>query len=38
MRLIKEEINQAKFIAAKEYCENNNIYFNIWTEKELKII
>tara|TARA_B100000131_G_C17617866_1_gene410518 strand:- start:182 stop:505 length:324 start_codon:yes stop_codon:yes gene_type:complete len=29
--------NTAKWKAAKEYCEDNNIEFKIFTEKELKV-
>jgi hypothetical protein len=35
---INDKRNQAKFIVAKEYCEQNNIDFNIWTEKQLTIL
>lgn len=32
---ISEDKNQAKFNAAKEYSQDNNYDFSIWTEKEL---
>ena len=28
------EINKAKFAAAREYCKERNIIFEVWTEKE----
>lgn len=34
--LINDEKNQAKFIAAKEYCDRNNMKYSIWTDKDIK--
>lgn len=33
--LIKHVINQAKFNAAKEYCDQNNIKFEVWSEQKI---
>ena len=33
---LNDEINKAKFNVAKEYCEDNNMTFSIWTQKEIK--
>jgi len=32
---VNNEINQAKFSAAKEYCNTNNLEFGVWTENQL---
>ena len=34
---LNDEVNQLKFEAAKKYCYINNLKFNVWTEKELKL-
>ena len=34
--LTNKEINQFKFIAAREYCKQGGILFKIITEKDLK--
>lgn len=33
---LEDEINKAKFCAAKKYCNDNEITFSIWTQKEIK--
>lgn len=30
---LEEQKNIDKFVAAREYCEKNNITFEVWTEK-----
>jgi len=34
--LLENDKNKCKFQAAQQYCENKNLIFEVWTEKELK--
>lgn len=35
-QLLKDSVNMAKFIGAKEYCDKNNLTYSVWTEKNLE--
>ena len=36
--LLEDGCNQAKFRAAKEYCDRNDMRYSVWTEKEIEYI
>jgi hypothetical protein len=35
VNLLEDDVNVKKFEAIKQYCNDNNLIFEIWTEKEL---
>jgi len=32
---VNEAVNVSKFIAARAYCKQNNMLFEVWTQKEI---